>query len=373
VEQRAWVPGEPEINENRLVAEGGFFAKKGARIFNLYKPPEIVVATGGDVNFWRDHLHALWPEQADHIERWLAHRAQRPGEKINHALVLGGRQGIGKDATLEPLKRAVGPWNFGGISPQAVLGSFNEFARSVVLRISEGKDLGDIDRVAFYEATKTLIAAPPDTLRVNAKYLSPYYVLNVVGVIITTNHKVGGLFLPGDDRRHFAAWSTKERTDFDAAYWTQYWGKLNAGGAEAVAKHLRQHSLDGFDPKAPPPQTQAFWEMVNAMRSEEESEMADIIESLGKPKALMMSDLVRGASAAGRHILVQYLQDHRNARTVAIRLEDCGYRRLANPKERRGRWWVGGQRTSVYVRHQLTDREGLAAVRALAGFDDDPR
>ena len=67
------------------------------------------------------------------------------------------------------------------ISPQAVLGNFNEFARSVVLRISERKDLGDIDRFAFYEATKTLTAAPPDTLRVNPKYVSPYYVLNVTG------------------------------------------------------------------------------------------------------------------------------------------------------------------------------------------------
>jgi hypothetical protein len=43
---------------------------------------------------------------------------QRPQEKINHALVLGGAQGIGKDTLLEPVKRAVGPWNFEGVSPQ---------------------------------------------------------------------------------------------------------------------------------------------------------------------------------------------------------------------------------------------------------------
>ena len=173
-----------------------------------------------------------------------------------------------------------------------MLGSFNEFARSVVLRISEGKDLGDIDRFAFYEATKTLIAAPPDTLRVNPKYLSPHYVLNVIGVIITTNHKVGGLFLPADDRRHSVAWSTVEPSRLRRRYWAKYWGRLNAGGAEAVAEHLRTLHLAGFNPKAPPPHTQAFWEMVNAMRSEEESEMADIIESLGKPKALIIADLV---------------------------------------------------------------------------------
>ena len=33
----------------------------------------------------------------------FAHRVQRPWEKINHALVLGGLQGIGKDTILEPV------------------------------------------------------------------------------------------------------------------------------------------------------------------------------------------------------------------------------------------------------------------------------
>ena len=295
VEQRTWAPGEPQVIENKLVAEGGFFAKQGARVFNVYKPPYIIAATSREIGFWRDRLYALWPDEADHIERWLAHRAQRPGEKINHALVLGGKQGIGKDALLEPLKIAVGPWNFAEISPQAVLGNFNEFAQSVVLRISEGKDLGDVDRFAFYEATKTLIAAPPDTLRVNPKYVPPYYVLNVTGVIITTNHKVGGLFLPPDDRRHFVAWSTVEPSAFSPAHWAKYWAKFNAGGAEAVADHLKALDLGAFNPKAPPPHTQAFWEMVNAMRSEEESEMADIIESLGTPKALVIGDLIARA------------------------------------------------------------------------------
>jgi hypothetical protein len=104
VEQRTWAPGEPQIIKNKLVADGGFFAKQGARVFNLYKPPYVIGAMSGEVQFWRDRLYALWPEQADHIECWLAHRAQRPGEKINHALVLGGKPGIGKDAGRWPVR-----------------------------------------------------------------------------------------------------------------------------------------------------------------------------------------------------------------------------------------------------------------------------
>jgi hypothetical protein len=377
VEQRSWLPGSPQIIADKLVAEGGLFDHRGARVFNLYRPPpEIIVSAAHDIRFWRDHLHALYPDQAKLIEQWLAHRAQRPGEKINHALLLGGSQGIGKDALLAPLKRAVGIWNFAEIAPPAVLGNFNEFVQAVVLRISEAKDLGDFDRFAFYEATKTLIAAPPDTLRVNAKYIPAYYVINVVGVIITTNHKVGGLYLPADDRRHFVAWSTVEPSDFGPGYWANYWEKLMRGGTEAVAAHLHSLDLTGFNPKAPPPRTQAFWEIVNAMRSEEESELADVIESLEHPDALTIPKLIARAHTLGPRYkpFAEFLQERKNSRLVAMNLEKARYRRFDNPNEATdGRWSIGGRRLPVYVRKNLTDRQAFQAIRALSGAaDPDP-
>ena len=209
---------------------------------------------------------------------------QRPGEKINHALVLGGEQGIGKDAVLEPLKLAVGAWNFHEISPQEALGSFNEFVQSVVLRISEGKDLGDIDRFAFYEATKTLIAAPPDTLRVNPKFVKPYYVLNIVGG--DHHHQPQG-------RRHLSAarrppplrrLDDRRAERLRRGHWTRYWARLERGrrgGGRRLSQGARPQPLQ---PQSPAPHTQAFYEMVNAMRSEKESEMDDIIENLGQAR-----------------------------------------------------------------------------------------
>ena len=366
VEQRAWAPGEPEIIKDKLVADGGFFEKRGARVFNLYKPPQIIPSLSRDIRFWRDHLHTLWPSEAGHMQQWFAHRAQRPGEKINHALVPGGDQGIGKDAVIAPLKHAVGSWNFAEISPQEALGVFNEFRKSVVVRISEGKDLGDLDRFAFYDGTKTLIAAPPETLRVNPKFVKPYYVMNVTGVIITTNHKVGGLFLPSDDRRHFVAWSTIERTAFDEAYWGRYWERLESGGAAAVAHYLRTLDLSGFNPKAPPARTQAFWEMVNAMRSEKEGMMEDILDDLERPGALLLSQIVSRARTLGHHEFAEWVKDGSHSRQTALMLEDCGYRRLSNPLDKRGRWMIGGQRVGgVYVRNGLLDREAIAAAEAL--------
>src|SRR5262249_26777309 len=154
----------------------------GITCFNLYRQPTIEPGNAAEAERWRDHVDKVYPDDADHIVRWLAQRVQRPQEKINHALVLGGAQGIGKDSLLEPVKAAVGPWNFSEVSPQQMLGRFNGFSKSVILRISEARDLGDVNRYQFYDHMKAYTAAPPDVLRVDEKNIREYAVLNCCGV-----------------------------------------------------------------------------------------------------------------------------------------------------------------------------------------------
>jgi hypothetical protein len=68
--------------------------------------------------------------------------------------VLGGTQGIGKDTLLEPLKRTVGPWNCIGLSPVQTPSRFNSFLKSLILRINETHDLGEVNRFAFCDYLK---------------------------------------------------------------------------------------------------------------------------------------------------------------------------------------------------------------------------
>jgi hypothetical protein len=292
VEQMTWVPGESMIIKDRFLAEGGFIARNGITVFNLYRPPMLKPGESNKAVPWIDHLHRVFADDADHIIKWLAHRVQRPYEKINHALVLGGLQGIGKDSALEPVKHAVGPWNFSEVSPQQMCGRFNGYLKSVILRVSEARDLGESDRFRFYDHMKTYIAAPPDVLRVDEKNLREYSIPNVCGVIITTNHKTDGIYLPSDDRRHFVAWSDLDRNSFEPEYWTTLWGWYNSGGDGHVAAYLADLDITEFDAKAPPPTTHAFWEIVQASRAPEDGEMQDAIDLLGNPDALTLDKIV---------------------------------------------------------------------------------
>jgi hypothetical protein len=171
VEQMTWAPGEPMQIEGRLVANGGWLRRDGVVCFNLYRAPTIEPGDAKAARPWLDHIHKVFENDANHIITWLAHRKQKPQEKINHALVLGGLQGIGKDTLLEPVKYAVGPWNFNEVSPNQIAGRFNGFLKSVILRVNEARDLGEGNRFQFYDHMKAYTAAPPDVLRVDEKHL----------------------------------------------------------------------------------------------------------------------------------------------------------------------------------------------------------
>ena len=65
-------------------------------------------------------------------------------------------------------------------------------------------------------------AAPPDVILCDEKNLREHSVFNCCGVIITTNHKADGIYLPEDDRRHYVAWSDRVKADFSDAYWMSF-------------------------------------------------------------------------------------------------------------------------------------------------------
>jgi Family of unknown function (DUF5906) len=364
VEQMTWCPGYPMLIKDRLVVDGGWIERPEVTCFNHYRPPRIQLGDATKAGPWLDHIHKIYPDDANHIVIWLARRVQRPQEKINHALVLGGLQGIGKDTLLEPVKHAIGPWNFRDISPAALLGRFNSFTKAVILRVSEAHDLGDAERINrfnFYDRAKLYTAAPPDVLRVDEKHLREYYVFNVLGFLITTNYKTDGIYLPADDRRHYVAWSNCTKEDFKPEYWNTLWGWYYAGGFEHVAAYLDQLDISGFDPKAPPPKTPAFSDIVNASSAPEDAELADLIDKLKNPDALTLGQLISVATGD----FAEWLMARKNRRAIPHRLERRDYTSVRNSDASDGLWKLKDGRQVVYAKASLSTAEAIKAVRKL--------
>ncbi|MGO9845264.1 MAG: hypothetical protein ACLPKT_01280 [Methylocella sp.] len=364
---------------NELAHEGGMTPAPGKNTFNLYRPPLQIDGNPNKIKEWMKHGDRMWGEYWPHILKWLGWRVQRPDVKINHGIVMGSMvQGIGKDMLMAPVRRAVGEWNFKDVQADRAFkyaSEQNSFLESVILRINEAHELGD-DRFAFYDRTKDWMAAPPETLNVVDKWIKQHAMMNLTGCLITTNHRTDGLYIPAEDRRHYAAWSDIMPEEFSEQYWNDFANWLIAGGTENVAAFLATMQLDDFDPKARPPKTEFWHAMVNANRHHETSGLLDVLDhisgfdNLGRRMypAAITADRLRLEASMDRKFkdTFEFLSNRGNKRQFPHRLEKIRYTSHQNKTNSDGLWSIDGVRQVVYVRQELTPEQRQTAALAIA-------
>jgi hypothetical protein len=148
---------------------------------------------------------------------------------------------------------------------------------------------------------------------------------------------------------------------FRADYWNKLYGWYRDGGDRHVAAYLASLDLASFDPKAPPPKTQAFWEIVDASRAPEDAELADAIDALGSPDGVTLEQLASRSTAS----FGEWLRDRKNARRIPYRLEACGYVAVRNDSAKDGLWKVDARRQVIYAKAELSSRDRVAAANSL--------
>ena len=212
------------------------------------------------------------------------------------------------------------------------MGRFNGFLKWCILRVSEARDLGEVNRYAFYEHMKAYTAAPPEVLRCDEKNLREHRILNVCGVVYTSNHKTDGIYLTADDRRHYVAWSELRKEDFTKDYWIKFilGTRTVVTGTSPPIWPISISAISTL--RQQPPQTAAFWAIVDAGRAPEDAELADAIDELAaetgqEVKALTLDDI---RQANDNHDFGEWLIDRKNRRQIPHRLEACGYVQVRN-------------------------------------------
>jgi hypothetical protein len=180
------------------------------------------------------------------------------------------------------------------------------------------------------------------------------------------------MYLPANDRRHYVAWSEMPENGvgyFGPDYFANLYNWYAEGGNEIVAHYLMNLDISGFDAKAPPKKTEAFWTIVEASRALEESEMADALDRLQErsgathwPDAVTLEKIADGADENFR----AFLRDAKNRKKIPHRLKDCEYVQVRNQDAKDGLWKIGSKRQAAYARKALCLRDQLAAVANLS-------
>ena len=273
------------------------FDKGGIRYGNTWCASNMPAGIEGDASRWLDHWDALgWGEHRDHHLQWMAYTMKHPEDKINHMLLLGGMEGTGKDFLIHPLIMGMGEYST-TIDGHELLSSFNEYLLSTKhLHINE-TELGDHHQSReVSNKLKPLAAAPPNTIRVNQKGITPIKVTNIVNPTMTTNSQLP-IQLNGPSRRFYATWtSLSVRDDNDdmipawVEYWNDRWNWMNGGGYQQCIHYLLNHvDISKFNPGAAPPMT----DFLRNIRESSKSAGQQTLEAFIRSRvSVFQSDLV---------------------------------------------------------------------------------
>jgi hypothetical protein len=232
----------------------------------------------GDVSPWLAHVERMVPEEfeREHLLNALAHKVQFPAHKINHAILMGGNHGSGKDTLFAPFFWAIGgdaKANCSLVKNEDLNSQWGYALECEVMEIAELRQAEAKDRRALENTLKPIIAAPPELLMVNRKGMHPYMALNRVFVIAFSNERVA-ISLPSEDRRWFVLWCAAPKLPEAQAVSLWNWYQHRAG-FEAVAHYLHTRDVSAWNPSAPPPMTEAKLIMVEHGMSTAESFLVD--------------------------------------------------------------------------------------------------
>ena len=240
--------------------------------------PAVDRSVARDISLWLDHCAALIPDERDraHVFDVMACKLQQPRVKVNHAVLIAGYQGSGKDTFWAPFLWALCGQgrNKGELNNNTINSQWGYAYESEVIILHELRESEAKDRRALANHLKPIIAAPPETILVNKKSQHPYNVVNRCLVIAGSNDRVP-IVLDTQDRRWFCVWSDLPRMDEAAG--RRLWTWFRSGGFEAIAAWLYRRDVSAFNPAAAPPVTEYKLSLIANGQSPSESILCEMI------------------------------------------------------------------------------------------------
>lgn len=253
---------------------GLLIRKDGKQYLNTWRPWAIREFSNVRPQLWLDLAAHIFPDPdiRELVINWLSHTIKYPLVKINYGLlIISPIQGIGKSLFVEGVKRLLGQ-SARSIDMTTFGTQYTSYLEGLKLLIIE--ELAATGQLkANYNKLKTMVAAPPEELEINEKYIKSYNIPNLINVIAFTNKEVP-IIMEEYDRRWLVYRSEVRPKQYD--FYNDYVRFINSNeGLDSLYWFLINRDLSQFDVGRAPAMTEAKRELINMSR---EPIIADLID-----------------------------------------------------------------------------------------------
>lgn len=212
----------------------------------------------GDASRFVEHVKYLCSgreRETELVLDYLAWMAQRPAEKLQHALIIQGPGGSGKSWLGHLMIKIIGKENSVEVTNKNLASDFNDWAKNKQLAVVH--EIMAKGRYDTLNELKPLITEA--TVRINEKHVKPYDLENCINFLMFTNHD-DALPIEADDRRYFVI--MQRLPEKDAKYYSNLYDWMREKGAAIVCDFLKKRDISMYPGQSRAPKTDDKIEMA---------------------------------------------------------------------------------------------------------------
>lgn len=231
-------------------------------------------------------------ELYDYLVDWMAAAVQRPDSPGHTAIVMRGRQGVGKSFFVKTFGALFGRHFLHISDPKHLIGSFNAHLRDcVVLFADEAFYAGDKKHEGVLKMLVT-----EETLTIEAKGVDVEVSPNCVHLLMASNSD--WVVPAGYNERRFLVLDVGDRCMQKREYFKAIQEEMNAGGYEALLHFLRKRNLRDFSVRRVPETAALMEQKVMHYDLEEEwwyakLQAGEVLSGKGWPLYVFVTELQR--------------------------------------------------------------------------------
>ncbi len=285
---------EELIANDQNVAEGltyrpdqapGRLMERGRLVWNT-ATPVAVERVDGDIQPYLDLFGRMKIAEADRerILDYFAWMLQKPGERIRHALAIGGKEtGTGKDTILEPMRQILTPRHHLEIRGEDLFSDFTGHLMGKRLVTVQETATPDLKEARNLERRISPLISQ-DLITIHPKGVDRYQAPNFLQIVVTTNEERPLHLSPEDRRFDMVKVMLKYTSEVERHQWDDYWKWIHNwytqwSGVNIVYTYLMDRDMSHYNPNRAPPRTVWHQEVVRGSRFEAEEIVYEAIDA----------------------------------------------------------------------------------------------